>query len=153
MVDLGIACSVDGLAIGPQPGAEGLQAIDDGLFDGSLCGRSHAEQQCAALCRHLDEGVEDFLCRLIRCIGHPSPVVGEGDAAFPGIVELHFGYATLRSLVVFVLSGHGTVHTEESGVPLTGPAKHLVEVHIVAFHPSAVKPKDVERTIVGGEFR
>ena len=47
---------------------------------------------------------------------------------------------------------HGAVHAEQSGIALAGIHEYFVEVYIVATHPAAIEPQNVDIAIVAGQL-
>ena len=86
VVVAGVSGGVDRFTVGPEPCSHFLQTVDDGLFDEALWSRTYSQQVTASLGGDFNECVDDFSCRFVGRVGHPAPIVGQGDAALPGTV-------------------------------------------------------------------
>ena len=143
---------IDGFSVFSEPLSHLMQAVHYGLFDDSVRRRSYAQQVTSSFGHNFGESGDDLLGRFVRSVGCPSPVVAQGDAAFPRIVQLGFGDAAFRCLVVFVLSADAAVHGYQSGMLLACFLQDAVQSYLVAGNPASVQPQDVETAIIRHQF-
>ena len=140
MINLGIACAINGLAILAQPLTYYMQAVGNGLVKLSILVGTNAKRKASALGRYLCESIDYPLSRLVGSVGSPAPVPRQCNAALPWIRQLMVGDATFGSLIVLVASFYCTVYRDQSRIALACLNQNAVQSYFFARYPSAVKP-------------
>ena len=85
MINLGIACAINSLAILAQPLTHYMQAVGNGLVKLSILVGTNAKRKASSLGCYLCKSVDNPLSRLVGSVGSPTPIPRQCDAALPGI--------------------------------------------------------------------
>ena len=145
-------CAVNCFSILAEPFSYLMQTFHHRLFNNTFRSRSYPQHITTAFRYDLSQSSDHFLCRLVRSVRHPSPVIAQSDAAFPRIIQLSFRNTTLRSLVVLVFSADATVYGNQSRMSLARLFQHTIQIDVITRHPTAVEPENIEAAIISHQF-
>ena len=112
--------AVDGFAIGLEPLAYLVEALDASVLDETLRRGTHTEQEAAALGDNLGKDGEDAIDRLVLGMVVPAPVLRERDATLPRSEYLMVGDGLLGRLIVLELASAGAIDYDDARLETAG---------------------------------